>query len=124
MESAWTLSRKEDESILYDKYSTEKEPQKRENELDEGEINKETEMDEIWEGNEVGEVEIDERVKEKKEQGAISERKSSQDIFSDMTVTSLGRKLEKQHGIDHRRENIWQGKKDAHPQRVKIVTVR
>ena len=106
MESAWTLSRKEDESILYDKYSTEKESQKKENELDEGEINKETEMDEIWEGNEVGEVEIDERVKEKKEQGAISERKSSQGIFSDMTVTLLGRKLEKQHGIDHRRENI------------------
>ena len=54
----------------------------------------------------MGEVEIDERVKEKKEQGAISERKSSQGIFSDMTVTLLGRKLEKQHGIDHRRENI------------------
>ena len=39
-----------------------------------------------------------------KEQSAISEKKSSQDIFSDKTVTSLERKYEKQYGIDHRKE--------------------
>ena len=62
-------------------------------------------MDEISKKNVVGEVEIDEdeRVKDKKEQGVISEKKSSQNIFSDKTVTSLGRKLEKQYGIDHRK---------------------
>ena len=47
----------------------ENESQKKENELEEGKINIETEMDEISEENEVGEVEIDERVKDKKEQG-------------------------------------------------------
>ena len=44
----------------------EKESQKKENELEEKKINGETEMVEISEGNEEGEVEIDERVKEKK----------------------------------------------------------
>ena len=62
-------------------------------------------MDEISEGNEVSEVEIDEKVKEKK-QGVISEKRSSQDIFSVKTVTSLERKWEKQYGIDHRKENL------------------
>ena len=47
----------------------ENESQKKENELEEGEINIETKMDEISKQNEVGEVEIDERVKDKKEQG-------------------------------------------------------
>ena len=61
-------------------------------------------MSEISEGNEVGEVEIDERVKEKKEQDFISEKKSSPDTFSDKIVSSLGRKLEKQHSIDHGKE--------------------
>ena len=50
------------------------------------------------------EVEIDGKVKEKKEQGIISEKKSRQDIFSDKTVTSLERKWKKQYGIDHRKE--------------------
>ena len=45
----------------------ENESLKKENELEEGEINIETEMDEISEENEIGEVEIDERVKDKKE---------------------------------------------------------
>ena len=43
--------------MFYDKYSMEKEPEKKGNELEEGEINAETEMDETSEGNEVGEVE-------------------------------------------------------------------
>ena len=98
------LSRKEDEDILYDKYSMKKEPQKRENEPKEGEINSEAEMGEVSEGNEVGEVEIDERVNEKKEQDFISEKKSSPDIFSDKIVSSLGRKLEKQYSIDYGQE--------------------
>ena len=38
------------------------------------------------------------------EQGVISGKKSSQDIFSDKTMTSLERKWEKQYGIDHREE--------------------
>ena len=74
-----------------------------------GEINSVTEMDRISEGNEVGEVEIDERVKERKEQDVTSEKKSSQDIFSDKTVSLLGRKLEKRYSIDHmitERKNI------------------
>ena len=75
----------------------------KENELEEGEINIETEMNKISEANDVSEVEIDERVKDKKEQGVISEKKSSQDIFSDKTMTLLGKKLEKQYGIDHRK---------------------
>ena len=117
------LSRKEDEDILYGKYSIEKEPLKKENEPKEGEINSETEMSEISEGNEVGEVEIDERVKEKKEQDFISEKKSSPDIFSDKIVSSLERKLEKQHSIDHGKEKHITRKKDVHCQRVEIVTV-
>ena len=44
----------------------EKESQKKEDELQQGKINSETEMKEISEGKEVGEVEIDERVKDKK----------------------------------------------------------
>ena len=44
----------------------------KENELEEGEINIETEIDEISGGNKVGDVEIDERVKDKKELGIIS----------------------------------------------------
>ena len=60
------LNRKEDKDILYDKYSMEKESQKKENELEEEKINSETEVVEISEGNEVGEVETDGRVKEKK----------------------------------------------------------
>ena len=60
------FSRKEDKDILYDKYFMEKESQKKENELEEKKINGKTEMVEISEGNEEGEVEIDERVKEKK----------------------------------------------------------
>ena len=66
-------------------------------------------MGRMSEGNEVGEVEIDERVKERKEQDVISEKKSSQDIFSDKTVRLLGRKLEKRYSIDHmitERKNI------------------
>ena len=39
---------------------------KKEDELQQGKINSETEMNEISEGKEVGEVEIDERVKDKK----------------------------------------------------------
>ena len=73
------------------------------------EINSVTEMDRISEGNEVGEVEIDERVKERKEQDVTSEKKSSQDIFSDKTVSLLGRKFEKRYSIDHmitERKNI------------------
>ena len=72
---------------MHDTYSVEKEPEKKENKLEEGEINSETEMDEISEGNKVSQVEIDEEVKEKKKQGAISEKKSNQDIFSVKTVT-------------------------------------
>ena len=34
----------------------------------------------------------------------VSEKKSSQSIFSDKTVTLLKGKLEKQYGIDHRKE--------------------
>ena len=60
------LSRKEDEEILHDTYSVEKESEKKENKQEEGEINSETEMDKISEGNDVGEVETDEEVKEKK----------------------------------------------------------
>ena len=74
-----------------------------------GEINSVTEMGRMSEGNEVGEVEIDERVKERKEQDVISEKKSSQDIFSDKRVSLLGRKLEKRYSIDHmitERKNI------------------
>ena len=74
-----------------------------------GEINSVIEMGRISEGNEVGEVETDERVKERKEQDVTSEKKSSQDIFSDKTVSLLGRKLEKRYGIDHmitERKNI------------------
>ena len=66
-------------------------------------------MGRISEGNEVGEVETDERVKERKEQDVTSEKKSSQDIFSDKTVSLLGRKLEKRYSIDHmitERKNI------------------
>ena len=66
-------------------------------------------MGRISEGNEVGEVEIDERVKERKEQDVTSEKKSSQDIFSDKTVSLLRRKLEKRYSIDHmitERKNI------------------
>ena len=66
-----------------------------------GEINSVIEMGRISEGNEVGEVETDERVKERKEQDVTSEKKSSQDIFSDKTVSLLGRKLEKRYSIDH-----------------------
>ena len=44
----------------------ETESEKKENKLEEGEINSETEMDEISEGNEASDVEIDENVKEKK----------------------------------------------------------
>ena len=44
----------------------EKESDKKENKQEEGEINSETEMDKISEGNELGEVEIDKKVKEKK----------------------------------------------------------
>ena len=51
---------------MHDTYSVEKEPEKKENKLEEGEINSETEMDEISEGNKVSQVEIDEEVKEKK----------------------------------------------------------
>ena len=74
-----------------------------------GEINSVIEMGRMSEGNEVGEVETDERVKERKEQDVTSEKKSSQDIFSDKTVSLLGRKLEKRYSIDHmitERKNI------------------
>ena len=74
-----------------------------------GEINSVIEMGRISEGTEVGEVETDERVKERKEQDVTSEKKSSQDIFSDKTVSLLGRKLEKRYSIDHmitERKNI------------------
>ena len=74
-----------------------------------GEINSVIEMGRISEGNEVGEVETDARVKERKEQDVTSEKKSSQDIFSDKTVSLLGRKLEKRYSIDHmitERKNI------------------
>ena len=43
--------------MFYDKYSTEKEREKKGTELEEREINAETEMDETSEGNKVGEVE-------------------------------------------------------------------
>ena len=43
--------------MFYDKYFMKKEPEKKGNELEEGEINAETEMDETSEGNEVGEAE-------------------------------------------------------------------
>ena len=99
------FSRKEDKDILYDKYSMEKESQKKENELEEKKINSEAEMVEISEGNEEDEVEIDERIKEKKkEQDFIREKKSSQGTFSDKTMSSLGRSLEKQYRTDHRKE--------------------
>ena len=48
-----TLSRKEDEDSLHDIYFVEKKSEKKENKLEEGEINSETEMDKISEGNEV-----------------------------------------------------------------------
>ena len=60
------LSRKKDEDSLHDIYSVEKESEEKENKLEEGEIKIETEMDEISEGNEVSDVEIDMKVKEKK----------------------------------------------------------
>ena len=41
----------------------------------------------------------------KKRRSFISEKNSSQDIFSGETATSLGRKLEKQYGVDHRKQN-------------------
>ena len=40
-----------------------KESEKKQNKLEKGEINSETEMDEISEGNEVSKVEIDEKKK-------------------------------------------------------------
>ena len=40
----------------------------------------------------------------KKRRSFISEKNSSQDIFSGETATSLGRKLEKQYGVDHRKQ--------------------
>ena len=60
------LSRKRDEESLHDIYSVEKESEKKQNKLEKGEINNETEMDKISEGNEVSKVEIDEKLKEKK----------------------------------------------------------
>ena len=60
------LSRKRDEESLHDIYSVEKESEKKQNKLEKGEINNETEMDNISEGNEVSKVEIDEKLKEKK----------------------------------------------------------
>ena len=60
------LSRKEDKDIIYDKYSVESQSEKKENELEEGEINSETEMDKTSERNQVGKVEIDEKGKEKR----------------------------------------------------------
>ena len=39
-------------------------------------------------------------------QGVISGKRSSQDIVSVKTVTSLEKKWEKQYGIDHRKENL------------------
>ena len=60
------LSRKRDEDSLHDIYSVEKESEKKQNKLEKGEINNETEMDKISEGNEVSKVEIDEKLKEKK----------------------------------------------------------
>ena len=85
----------------------ENEAEKKENKLEERKINSETEMDKTSEGNEVGEVERKERVKEKKRKrphtktfiGEENEKKSRQDIFSDKAVTPLGRKLEKQYSI-------------------------
>ena len=44
----------------------ESESEKKENQLEKGGINSETEMDKTPEENDVGEVETDERVKEKK----------------------------------------------------------
>ena len=55
-------------------------------------------MNETSEGNEVGEQQKNKRTRS----SMWEEIKSSQ--FSDKTVTSLGRKLEKQYGIDHRNE--------------------
>ena len=42
--------------------------------------------------------------KKKKEQDFIREKKSSQGIFSDKTMSSLGRSLEKQYRTEHRKE--------------------
>ena len=71
------FSRKEDKDILYDKYSMEKESQKKENELEEKKINSETEMVEISEGNEEDEVEIDDRIKEKKKRTRLYQREGT-----------------------------------------------
>ena len=51
--SSLALSRKRDEDSLHDIFSVEKESEKKQNKLEKGEINSETEMDEISEGNEV-----------------------------------------------------------------------
>ena len=108
------LIRKEDEDFLHETYSEQKESEKKENKLKDGEINSETEMEEISHVNEVSEVEMDERVKEKKEQGVMSEKKSSQDIFSVKTMTSLERKWEKQYGIDHRNGKAFDKERRMH----------
>ena len=71
------FSKKEDKDILYDKYFMEKESQKKENELEEKKINSETEMVEISEGNEEDEVEIDERIKEKKKRTRLYQREGT-----------------------------------------------
>ena len=44
----------------------ERESEKKENKLEEGEVNSEIQMDRVSEGIGVGEIEIDEKVKEKK----------------------------------------------------------
>ena len=81
----------------------ENESEKKENEVEEEEINGEAKMDETSEGNEVGEVEqMRESKKKRTRRSKRKEIKSSQ--FSDKTVTSIGRKLEKQYGRE--RQNI------------------
>ena len=59
--------------------------------------NSETKMDKILEGNEIGDVEIEEIVKEKKKVLQVRTNKAK-------TLTSVERRLEKRYGIDHRKE--------------------
>ena len=60
------LSRKQDEDILYYKYSFRKESEKRGNKVEEGEINSETKRGEMSGEDKIREFEIGKKVKETK----------------------------------------------------------
>ena len=89
--------------------------EKKEKELEEGEINGGTEIYEISEGNDIGEVEQMREPKKKKSKTFYVRRNQFKAYFL-IRLTSLVRKLEMQYGIDHKKE-----KKD---ERVKIHILR